>query len=53
LVGKPGRRLYLKEVGWDYVDWIYLTPDMDQWQFLMEKQINIRFTQNMTIFLNN
>jgi hypothetical protein len=52
LVGKPeGRRplgrprrmwLNLKEIGWDGVDWIYLTQDRDQWKDLVNMVMNLR-----------
>jgi hypothetical protein len=32
----------LKEMGCDDVDWIHLTPDIDQWQAFMKTRINLR-----------
>jgi hypothetical protein len=54
LVGKlegkrpPGRRwvnnikIYLREIGWDGMDWIYLALDRDQWRPLVNTVINLR-----------
>jgi hypothetical protein len=27
--------MYLKEIGWESVDWIHLAQDRDQWQALV------------------
>jgi hypothetical protein len=35
-------RMDLKEMGYDGVDWIHLTQDMDQWQAFINTGINLR-----------
>jgi hypothetical protein len=57
LVGKPegkrslGRRrrrwvdnikIYLGEIVWDGMEWIYLTQDRDQWRTLVNTVLNLR-----------
>jgi hypothetical protein len=57
LVGKPeGKRplgrlrrrwvdnikMDLREVGWDGMDWIYLTRDRDRWRALVNAVMNLR-----------
>jgi hypothetical protein len=57
LVGKPeGKRtlgrpryrwvdnikIYLKEIGWNGVDWIKLAQGMDQWRVLVNTVMNLR-----------
>jgi hypothetical protein len=57
LVGKPeGKRplvrqrrrwvdnikIYLREIGWDGMDWIDLAQDRDQWRALVNTVTNIR-----------
>jgi hypothetical protein len=40
-VGRPKRgwedniRMDLREIGWEFVDWIHLGQDRDQWQVLV------------------
>jgi hypothetical protein len=47
--GKPRRRwdynirMYLREIGWEVVDWIYLVQDRDQWQAVVNTVMNLRF----------
>jgi hypothetical protein len=48
LLGRPGRhrwedntKMYLREMGWDGVDWIDLAEDKDQWRALMNTVINL------------
>jgi hypothetical protein len=56
-VGKPegkrplGRRrsrwvdniqIYLREIGWDGMDWIDLAQDRDQWRALVDTVMNLR-----------
>jgi hypothetical protein len=57
LVGKPegkrslgrprcrwedNRRVYLKEIGWEGVDWIHLAQDGDRWRAVVNTVINFR-----------
>jgi hypothetical protein len=48
LVGKPKLRwvdfikMYLREIGWDGIDWIDLAQDRDQSRALMNKAMNLR-----------
>jgi hypothetical protein len=58
LVGKPeGKRplgrsrcrwvynikMYLREIGWDDMDWIDVSQDRDQWRALVSTVMNLRF----------
>jgi hypothetical protein len=38
LVGKSD----LREIGWDGVDWIYVSQDRDQWRALVNTVMNLR-----------
>jgi hypothetical protein len=57
LVGKPGGRrplgrqrngwldnikIDLRELGWNYMDWIDLAQDMDKWRALVDTVMNLR-----------
>jgi hypothetical protein len=33
--------MYLREVGWEHVDWIHLAPGRDQWWVLVNTYMNI------------
>jgi hypothetical protein len=35
-------KMDLREIGWDGMDWIDLTQDMDQWRALVNTVMNIR-----------
>jgi hypothetical protein len=45
-LGRPRRRwvdnikIYLREIGWDGMDWIDLAQDRDQWRALVKTMIN-------------
>jgi hypothetical protein len=47
-VGRPRRRwednikIYLREIGWDGMDWIDLAQDRDQWRALVNTVMNLR-----------
>jgi hypothetical protein len=47
-LGRPRRRcmdnitMYLKEIGWDGVDWIDMAQDRDQWRALVNTVLNLR-----------
>jgi hypothetical protein len=34
--------LYLREIGWDSVDWIDLAQDREQWRALVNTVMNLR-----------
>jgi hypothetical protein len=34
--------VYLREIGWDGVDWIELAQDMDQWRALVNTVMNLQ-----------
>jgi hypothetical protein len=46
--GRPRRRwvdnikMYLREIGWDGMDWIELDQDRDQWRALVNTVMNLR-----------
>jgi hypothetical protein len=53
LVGKPERKrskrrwednisIYLREIGWEGVDWMHLIQDMDHWQGVVSIVTNLR-----------
>jgi hypothetical protein len=35
------RTMYLREIGWDGVDWIDLAQDRDQWRALVNMVMNL------------
>jgi hypothetical protein len=47
-LGRPRRRwvhsikIDLREIGWDGMDWIDLTPDRDLWRVLVNTVMNLR-----------
>jgi hypothetical protein len=47
-LGRPRRRwvdnikIYLREIGLDGVDWIYMAQDRDQWRVLLNMVLNLR-----------
>jgi hypothetical protein len=47
-LGRPRRRwvdnvkMYLRETGWDGVDWIHLAQHRDQWRALVNKVIKLQ-----------
>jgi hypothetical protein len=47
-LGRPRRtwvnniKIYLREIGWDGMDWIDLAQDMDQWRAFVNAVINLR-----------
>jgi hypothetical protein len=51
-LGRPRRRwvgnikIYLREIGWDGMDWTDLVRDRDQWRVLMNTVINLRVPEN-------
>jgi hypothetical protein len=47
-LGRPMRRwvnnikMYLREIGWDNIDWIDLAQNRDQWRALVNTVLNLR-----------
>jgi hypothetical protein len=47
-LGRPRRRwvdnikMDLREIGWDFVDWMELAQDRDQWTALVNTVMNLR-----------
>jgi hypothetical protein len=47
-LGRPKRRwmdnmkIDLREIGWDFMDWIDLAQDRDQWRALVNTVMNLR-----------
>jgi hypothetical protein len=39
---KEGYLLYVREIGWDGVDWIDMAQDRDQWRALVNTVLNLR-----------
>jgi hypothetical protein len=44
-LGRPrhkwaGIKMYLREIGWDHMDWIDLAQDRDQWRALVNTVMN-------------
>jgi hypothetical protein len=35
-------KMYLREIGWDGVDWIDLAQDRDQWRALLNAVMNLQ-----------
>jgi hypothetical protein len=35
-------RMDVRETGWEFVDWIHLTQDRDQWRTLVNTIMNLR-----------
>jgi hypothetical protein len=35
-------RIDLREIGWECVDWMHLTQDMDQWQAVVNTVMNLQ-----------
>jgi hypothetical protein len=48
LLGRPRRRwvdnikMNLREIGWDDMDWIDMTPDREKWRTLLNAVMNLR-----------
>jgi hypothetical protein len=41
-LGRPKPKTYLREIGWDGVDWIYVVQHRDQWRALVNTVINLQ-----------
>jgi hypothetical protein len=44
-------KIYLREIGWDGMDWIDLAQDRDQWRALVKTVMNLRVPYNAGKFL--
>jgi hypothetical protein len=44
--------MYLREIGWDGMDWIELDQNRDQWRALVNTVMNLRFLKIAGNFLN-
>jgi hypothetical protein len=42
-------KMYLRETGWDGMDWIDLSQDRDQWMVLVNTVMNLRFPKILEI----
>jgi hypothetical protein len=57
-LGRPRRRcannirMDLRKIGWEFVDWMHLTQDRDQWRDLVNIIMNLRVPLNAGNFLN-
>jgi hypothetical protein len=40
-LGRPRRRMDLREIGWDDMDWIELAQDRDQWRAPVNTAMNL------------
>jgi hypothetical protein len=43
----------LRETGWRGIEWIELVQDRDHWKALVNKEMNLRVTQNFGKFLSS
>jgi len=39
---KGNIKMYLREIGWDGVDWMHLAQHMDQWRTVVNTVMNLR-----------
>jgi hypothetical protein len=44
--------MYLREIGWNGMDWIDLAHDRDQWQALVNTVMNFQVPENAGKFLS-
>jgi hypothetical protein len=40
--GEGNTGMYLREIGWEDVDWMHLAQDMDQWRAVVNMVMNLR-----------
>jgi hypothetical protein len=43
--------MYLREIGWEVADWIFLTQDKDRWVTVAKTVMNLRVLRNVGNFL--
>jgi hypothetical protein len=46
-------RMYLKEIGWEGVDWMHLAQDRDQWRAVVNTVMNFGFHKRRWNFLTS
>jgi hypothetical protein len=46
-------RMYLREIEWDCMDWIYLAQDRDKWRALVNTVMNLRVLYNVGKFFSS
>jgi hypothetical protein len=39
---EDGIRMYLREIGWESIDWIQLAQDRDRWRTIVNTVMNLR-----------
>jgi hypothetical protein len=44
-------KIYLREIGWDGVDWIGMAQDRDKWRALVNTVLSLRVPSNAGGFL--
>jgi hypothetical protein len=42
-------KIYIREMGWDGTDWIYLAQDRDHWRALVNMVMNLRFHKMLVV----
>jgi hypothetical protein len=58
-LGRPRRRwvhnikIYLREIAWNFMDWIDLVQDKDQWRPLFSTIMNLKVPYNIRKFLSS
>jgi hypothetical protein len=40
--GKISIRMDLREIGWEFIEWMYLVQDREQWWALLNTVMNLR-----------
>jgi len=50
---KDGIIMYLREIGWEGVDWLHLAQDRDQWRSVVDTVMNLRVPQQTVNFLSS
>jgi len=44
-------RTDLREIGWEYMDWMHVAQDVDRWPVLVNRVMNLRFPSYVGNFL--
>jgi hypothetical protein len=42
-------KMYLREIGWGFIDWIDLAQDRDQWRALVNTAMNFEFVKFLEV----